>query len=216
MAKSLAVTYVDRRFDPPPRFTFQRNEDYSFVCDDPRRPADADYYDLNNVPWYACMQFEDRIRYLDWIIAKREAEDRIWRAEYAAAHDEDGPNGFKLSQFVCSKFSMALQELRTHRRVELEDRDPLKTMRVWCGAKFELIQLPWRPQAALYRSHINSCRWKRTRTRKMMSVSWRCEYPGCAQPADECHHLHYETLGLEENADLEALCSPHHRARHGL
>ena len=139
MAKSLAVTYVDRRFDPPPRFTFQRNEDDSFVCEDPRRPADADFYDLNNVPWYACMRFEDRIRYLDWIIAKREAEDRIWRAEYAAAHDEDGPNGFKLSQFVCSKFSMALQELRTHRRVELEDRDPLNTMRVWCGAKFELI-----------------------------------------------------------------------------
>jgi hypothetical protein len=62
---------------------------------------------------------------------------------------------------------------------------------------------------------LDSMRWKRTRRRKLVSVKFRCEDPGCARQASECHHLHYETLGFEENCDLEALCSDHHRARHG-
>ena len=40
--------------------------------------------------------------------------------------------------------------------------------------------------------------------------------PVCMSDATECHHLHYDTLGFEENTDLKALCSPHHRAQHGL
>ena len=48
-------------------------------------------------------------------------------------------------------------------------------------------------------------------------VPWyarRCEYRGCNAYAEDCHHKHYRTVGVETNADLEALCRPHHEARH--
>jgi hypothetical protein len=35
------------------------------------------------------------------------------------------------------------------------------------------------------------------------------------QRAQDCHHLHYQTHGFEENCDLEALCRRHHQVRHG-
>jgi hypothetical protein len=182
---------------------------------DPDRPIDGHFLDLNYVPWYARLPFVGRIQYLDWAIALRSAEDKAWREEYAKIHNESGPKGFKLSRFVMGDTSRKLHELETWRRVELEDRDPLNTMRIGRGTEFTLIELPWRSPAALRRAHRDSPRWKcRTRIRKMVSVGWRCEAPGCVEHADECHHLHYDTLGLEENSDLEALCWRHHRARH--
>jgi hypothetical protein len=47
--------------------------------DDPERPLDGHYQDLNYVPWYARAMFKVRMHYLDWIIAKREAEVKVWR-----------------------------------------------------------------------------------------------------------------------------------------
>jgi hypothetical protein len=55
---------------------------------DEEDPFDAHYYDLNYVPWYARMSYEDLIAYLDWIIAKREAQNKAWREDYARAHGE--------------------------------------------------------------------------------------------------------------------------------
>ena len=160
---------------------------------DPERPADGHYYDLNNVPWYARMPFTDRILYLDWIIAKRRGqEDRSWRGECAKTHPF-------LAQFAWGKTTARLRELELHRRVELADREPLSDWHL-----------------SDYRRFLDTWRWKRTRQRKLISVQWRCEYPGCTKHAEECHHLHYETVGLESNADLEALCRGHHRARHHL
>ena len=49
------------------------------TSDDPERPLDGHYSDLNYVPWYARATFKVRMHYLDWIIAKREAEVEVWR-----------------------------------------------------------------------------------------------------------------------------------------
>jgi hypothetical protein len=143
------------------------------------------------------------------------AEDAAWREEYARAHDEDEFDQFRMSQFVSSKFSRMVHDLELQRQIELEDRDPLNTMRMWRGAEYKLVDLSWRSEQELYRAHLDSPRWQRIRTRKLVSVNWCCEYPGCNSDASECHHLHYDNVGLETNADLEALCRYHHLMRHG-
>ena len=43
-------------------------------------PREGHYQDLNRVPWYANMIFEERLAYLDWIIARRQAEVDAWNA----------------------------------------------------------------------------------------------------------------------------------------
>ena len=177
---------------------------------DPERPCDAHYLDLNYVPGYARMVFKERIRYLDWIIAKREVQDKAWHEEYANVHDADK---CKLSRFVTGKFYQMLRELRAQRGIELEDQDPLHTTRVWCGAEFKLIY--HRPPVNFYPWYLDSQRWKRKSLRKLVSVGWHCEYPHCTDRANECHHLHYANVGFEENCDLEAVCHHHHEVNHG-
>jgi hypothetical protein len=150
------------------------------------------------------------MRYLDWVIAIRRAEVDAWRAEHPG----------RLSRFASTDVHKRLRDVQLQREIELADRDPLNTTRsiVWVDGKqcVKLVELPWLPEEKLYRLHLDSMRWKlRIRRRKMVSVGWRCEYPGCTAQAEDCHHLHYDTLGFEENCDLEALCHRHHEARHG-
>jgi hypothetical protein len=160
------------------------------------------------VPWYARMPFEERIEYLDWIIPIREEEDRAWRAEYAKKH------GAWISKFVSGETTNRKRELYVQRRLELADREPLSMMGwAYAGGKSERIKLS---QGALYRRHLDSQRWKRTRLRKLVSVGYRCEHSDCEEHATDCHHLHYYCLGLEANVDLEALCRYHHDVRHGM
>ena len=167
----------------------------------------------NVFPWYARLSFKDRIQYLDRMIAMREAEHHAWLEQQIKIHTD--PDELNLARLILSKPGKMAWELKAQRQIKLEDHDPLNTMRMWRGTGFELIDLPPRSRDQLYRVHLDSRRWQRIRTRKMTSVSWRCEYQGCAAAADECHHLHYNRVGVEENSDLEALCSRHHRARHG-
>jgi hypothetical protein len=151
------------------------------------------YADLNHVRWYACMSFEERLNYLDRMIAVLEAKIKAWRA--AAPPDN------LLAQFraVPAPVSEHLESLRVAREIELADRAPMTdAARHWYAD-------PW----------VNP-RWKRIRARKFASVGHRCEEPGCGEWARECHHRHYGNLGSEENSDLEALCHTHHRARHGF
>jgi hypothetical protein len=151
---------------------------------------------------------EERIRYLDWITAKREAEVKAWRAKH--------PDKSNLEQTFDRDYRQIwekLDDLRRHRRIEFADREPLaKTVRIWLGDGNYEVRVFSRRE--LYDRHLDSPRWKRTRLRKLVSVGNRCEYPGCEDYATDCHHLHYDTLGFEENADLEALCRMHHRAQH--
>jgi hypothetical protein len=160
---------------------------------DPERPADGHYTDLNRVPWYARMTFEQRLAYLDWIIAKRKVDADVRETELPV-----GDTIAAILDQALQKLSEKYQSAVRRRRIELADREPLPRH--------------WQDE---YRSHLDSWRWKRTRTRKMVSVRCRCEYPDCSQHAENCHHLHYDSLGFEENYDLEALCRHHHRVRHG-
>lgn len=156
---------------------------------DPERPADGHYYDLNYVPWYAKMPSAERLQYLDWRIAPLKAELAQCYASRAGALAAftTGPAGI----------SRPLRSLEALRRIELGSLEPLE---------------PWQT----YHGYLDTPRWKRKRLLKFVSVNGRCEYPGCQAMAENCHHLHYRTLGLEENGDLEALCRRHHEARHGL
>jgi len=154
-------------------------------------PREGHYQDLNAVPWYASMIFEERISYLDWIIARRQAEIDAWNA----AQD---PSDL-LAQFKITEHHLMLESVKNQRRVELADREPL-------------------PESQRgpdnYPNYLDSQRWKRRRQRKLVSTGGRCEVPNCKAAAVECHHPSYDNVGFEENGDLVALCAGHHRATH--
>jgi hypothetical protein len=171
---------------------------------DPERPADGDYQNLSYVPWYCRMTFEQRLQFLDWKISKLEEERRV-HVEARRA---------KAGWLADFESFPKLEAVRTLRHIELTDRKPLDTVRLLVQGN-KIFRGEW-SRHQIYLRHLDSNRWKRTRRRKMISVAGRCEYPDCTQHAENCHHLHYETLGFEENADLEALCRLHHQARHGL
>jgi hypothetical protein len=161
---------------------------------------------------YARMNFEQRIAYFDKQIAELERQDKAWREEYAKAHGENPSDKFRSSQFVVGPFSETIRELITARKIGIEDREPLDTTQI-NPFTVPLSRVPMTVEQ-IYRRHMDSARWKRTRSRKLASVEWRCEYPGCAAQATDCHHRHYNNVGLETNADLEALCRGHHEVRH--
>ena len=63
-----------------------------------------------------------------------------------------------------------------------------------------------------YSKYLHTKHWHTIRTGKMESVGGACEY--CGLPANDVHHLHYNTLWRESNGDLEALCRTCHELRH--
>jgi len=151
-------------------------------------------YNLNRDPWYARLRFEQRLAYLDWIIAKRQA---ALDARGVAADNKDA-RSVAAFNWMTRRLAATLSQIRRQRLIALSDREPLL--------------LPDSYQD--YRRYLASGRWKRIRRRKLTSVNHRCEHPDCKRSATACHHMRYDTLGFEENSDLEALCFRHHQARH--
>jgi hypothetical protein len=183
------------------------------VSTDPVRPLDGNYADLNYVPWYAAAPFAERLQYLDMMIGRYEAEITAWKQSH--------PNADAIQQMLdrdLGRIYRKMEPLQIRRTIELADREPLNTVCYgsWLNGKphNEYRPLPPRSPYQLYRSHLDSPRWRRIRTRKLVSVNGHCEYPGCTAIAAECHHRHYSNVGFEENTDLEALCRDHHEARH--
>jgi hypothetical protein len=162
---------------------------------------------LNRTRWYARLHSEQRLAFLDWVIAKRQAELDA-RAASATAVDltmklvgkPDAGNRHvrcvAAERWLTNRLAATLSQIRRQRIIELRDREPLPD---------------WYQD---YRRYLHSGRWRRIRLRKLVSARYRCEQPGCKRSATACHHKHYDTLGFEENADLEALCVRHHQARH--
>jgi len=146
----------------------------TILDDDPERPRDGSYADLNYMPWYARMTFAERIQYLVWIIAKWEAE---LAARGASLTDEDE----RLFDRLTNKIASKLGRVRLRRIIELTDREPLNTVKCsyWAGdeLRVEFRPLPLQSREQLYRAHLDSQRWKRTRLRKLVSVQWHCEHP---------------------------------------
>lgn len=71
-------------------------------------------------------------------------------------------------------------------------------------------------QKVNYRRHKDGfCRyWQNLRARRFALNNWRCETPGCEAAAENCHHLHYDTLGYEELDDVGAPCRQCHATLH--
>lgn len=64
-----------------------------------------------------------------------------------------------------------------------------------------------------YKKYIASAHWKRTRKQKLEQVGYFCEK--CGLEEGLCvHHLHYNSLGMEEMSDLQVLCRECHRKTH--
>src|SRR5215471_922706 len=108
----------------------------------------------------------------------------------------DAHNAVSADGYETNRLATRLRRVQRQHRIALLDREPLPD---------------WYQD---YRCYLGSGRWRRIRRRKLASVNWRCEHPGCKDLATACHHKHYDTLGFEENSDLEALCSRHRQARH--
>jgi hypothetical protein len=142
-----------------------------------------------------------RVAYLDWGIVKLGAAKAAWRAQLRAENPPT-PGKFSLVEYIASPFSNDLQNLHRHRNGELADNEPLPRS----------LLIPVYGKG--YSAYHDTKRWERKRQRKLVSVSYQCEEPGCTAQASHCHHLHYDNVGFEENCDLEALCEPHHKARH--
>jgi len=54
--------------------------------------------------------------------------------------------------------------------------------------------------------------WQNLRFRRFALADFKCEH--CGAPAQELHHLHYDSYGFEELDDVRALCGDCHRAQH--
>jgi hypothetical protein len=65
-------------------------------------------YNLNQVSWYAHLRFEQRLAYLDWVIAKRQAK-----------LDARGVGR------ATSRLAATLSQIRRQRLIALSDREPL-------------------------------------------------------------------------------------------
>ena len=63
-----------------------------------------------------------------------------------------------------------------------------------------------------YDTYLESVHWKEL-SRRMRRERGRCEL--CSGPAEQVHHLHYETLGYEGLDDVIVLCERCHSKIHG-
>ncbi len=81
-----------------------------------------------------------------------------------------------------------------------------------------------RPARAIYEAYIASPEWTRRRHRALARAGYRCQYESehpigkptrCVSTRHlEVHHLTYQRLGHELDADLEVLCWAHHMSEH--
>jgi hypothetical protein len=70
-----------------------------------------------------------------------------------------------------------------------------------------------------YRGYLLSAKWQVRRKRRLEVAGHRCEHMTGSERCDatrglEVHHLHYDSLGSEADADLEVLCRHHHLLAH--
>jgi hypothetical protein len=70
-----------------------------------------------------------------------------------------------------------------------------------------------RGHSTRYQLHLQSAAWATTRRRILKRAGHRCEACRQRRPL-QVHHLTYQRLGAELDADLMALCSSCHQAQH--
>jgi hypothetical protein len=69
-------------------------------------------------------------------------------------------------------------------------------------------------RSQLYANYMARPQWRTRSQRTLLLAGGACQRCGRA-PAREAHHLTYERLGHEADADLLAVCKPCHAALHG-
>lgn len=65
-----------------------------------------------------------------------------------------------------------------------------------------------------YGEYLRTPEWKLRRQQKLEQANYRCQKCGKTQGL-EVHHLNYERIGFEWDADLIVLCEKHHDQAHG-
>lgn len=67
-----------------------------------------------------------------------------------------------------------------------------------------------------YFRHLRSIEWQRIRNSELLRAGYKCESCGAQWPDTklQIHHLHYESVGDEQEGDLKVLCDPCHRRHH--
>jgi hypothetical protein len=64
-----------------------------------------------------------------------------------------------------------------------------------------------------YSRYLETLHWRITRRRALLRAGYRCKRCEATRPL-EVHHLSYDRLGAEAEADLMVLCGPCHEAEH--
>lgn len=67
------------------------------------------------------------------------------------------------------------------------------------------------PHSAAYRKYINSREWAARREIALALADNRCEVCGWDVPPLEVHHITYDRMGAERNADLLVVCPSCHK-----
>lgn len=124
--------------------------------------------------------------------------DAAWEAHKAAC--KDCRTGLCMKQFSVPREFKVIEELRSLLSWEETDVEYAEKART---------------HPVNYRKHKDGfcAYWQNLRARRIELSGGRCE--DCGEPATDCHHLHYNTLGFEELDDVRMLCRSCHRARHG-
>ena len=66
-----------------------------------------------------------------------------------------------------------------------------------------------------YESYLTSSWWKGRRLQALGLAGSRCKNCGATEDL-QVHHLNYDHLGAELDSDLEVLCEPCHKGKHGI
>ena len=77
--------------------------------------------------------------------------------------------------------------------------------------KIRLNRRPGTKKQKAHQAYVRTMKWRTTRAAFLKRYP-NCEL--CGAPSENAHHLHYETIGAEREADLLSLCRDCHRELH--
>jgi len=148
-----------------------------------------------------------RVAFLQGEIDRLCCEDEIEQRAHAANCET-----CRAGRLCLASFSLSDAQVRRHYRVAVY-RDFIRTEQ-----KDQQYADHAKKRSVRPRDHKDGwCSyWQNLRARRFALNNWRCERPGCEAPAENCHHLHYNTLGYEELEDVRALCRERHATLHGM
>ncbi len=95
-------------------------------------------------------------------------------------------------------------------RLEQEIKDDLEMIELLDSKRAEHVK-----NSSEYQAYLNSNEWQETRQRIFKRDNFRCVKCGCSKNL-QVHHITYENLGEEKEADLATLCDKCHNSIHSL